>query len=214
MIKDEIKESGSIALPIKKIHGLGVDAEIIKRANNPPPHEKKEITYSYSFIIKDNHYRTFDNDDGYEYYHKYYQDGTIKTDEELKIMLECCVRFIKQCKIDKITGHFALEGVVNGCFEKNMHDFARLAELFEDVEHVETLLNKCCVCHEWTRTSLKDCKHVVCLDCMSKLQKKNCSECHGCNPHSDCDECLGLERVASCPMCRKQIISGIYDSID
>jgi len=212
MIKDEIKETGSITLPIKKIHGLCVDAEIIKRANKPLLHEKKKTTYSYAFIIKDDHYRC--DDDHWEYYHKYYHDDTIKTDEDLKIMLECCVRFIKQCKIDKVTGHFALDGVVNGCYEKNQHDFVRLAELFEDVEHVKTLLNKCCVCHEWTRTSLKDCDHDVCVDCVSKLQKKECSACHGYDPHCECQECCGLEKVASCPMCRKPITSGIYNNND
>jgi hypothetical protein len=212
MIKDGIIEAGSLTMPIKKIHGLSVTVEIRKRTNKPKPQEKKKATHAYTFIIKDDHYHTGDEGEEWEYYQKYYSDGLIKTDEELKIMLECCIRFIKQCKIDKLTGHFALEGVTNGCYEKNMYDFVKLAELFEDIEHVKPLLSKCCVCTEWTRTSLKDCDHNVCLDCMSKLVKKDCSGCNGYDPQHCCSECCGLQQVASCPMCRKQIIAGIYEA--
>jgi hypothetical protein len=157
------------------------------------------------FKITDNHYHC--DGDHYHYYFKLFDP--IITDDELKIILEYCVRFIKNCKIDKLTGKFYLEGDEITPYAKNINDFAKLADLFEDVEHIKTLLNRCCVCHEWTQTSLKGCKHPVCLDCWRQLTVINCDDCDGDDPMNNCDKCQGLEKVQACPMCREYIIEGI-----
>jgi len=191
-------ESGDVQFPIESLYGIKVCVYIEKKSY-------PDGDIFYYFKISDNHYRT---EDRYNYYFKSYTK--IKTDEELKIMLECCVRFVKKCKIDKLTGRFVLEGVEKSQYEKNTHNFVRIINLFEDVEHIKTILNKCCVCHDWTHTTLKECQHPVCLECLIRLQIKPCEHCGGDDTHANCDNCLGLEKISTCPLCRSAILEGIY----
>jgi len=196
---NSIEKHGSVSFPIKSIHGLKVNASIEKRVFD-------DGDVFYTFCISDSYY--LGNEENYDYYGKTYTK--IKTDQELKIMLECCVRFVKQCKIDKLTGKFALEGSEKCKYEKNIHDYARLIDLFEDVEHIKTILNKCSVCHDWTATTLKECEHPLCIDCLRHLVVKPCECCYGDDPHANCDCCRGLEEVSTCPLCRRAIVEGIY----
>ena len=196
MITSEIGEHGCVCFPIKSIHGFGVSASLMKRLS----YEKKII---YIFEIENDEWRM---DNHWTYYYKLFD--AINNDADIKIMLECCVRFIKHCKIDKITGRFIIDGE-KSCYNGGLRDFSRIAELFEDIEHVELIINRCCVCHDWTKLKLRDCDHHVCLECLSKIVKKDCEECHGEERGDCCDKCLSLERVRSCPMCRGYITTGI-----
>lgn len=196
MIKS-IERDGTVVLPIDKIHDIKVYVDI----------EKKVYTRNcdcdevmYYFHIRDNYYCC---EDRYNYYFKSFEK--IKTDIQIKLMLECCVRFIKNCKVDKLVGMFVIDEDNN----VNVRAFEKLVGLFEDMEHVKTSLNRCCVCHDWTHTKLKECSHPVCLECLIKLEEKECEECYGDDPTMCCDKCRGLERIRTCPMCREYIIEGI-----
>jgi hypothetical protein len=197
MITTKVVGDGAVTIPIKKIHGLGVEVQIEKRTRD----KDGIVSHCYSFTIKDDYYRG-DSDYKFEYYQKHYHYNELDTDEKIKVMLECCVRFIKKCRIDKFRGRFALEN-----FDST--NCLSLAMLFENIEHVELPFSKCCVCDDWTSTVLTDCSHPVCMECLPKLVKKDCEQCHGSDPLCECDNCCGLEKVAPCPLCRKPIISGI-----
>ena len=201
MIKS-IEKRGSVVLPITSIHNIKVvvDIEKIVYTNNRCNCDGDEKRYYFRII--DNHYH---NEDNYRYY---FNSFDIFTDEFLREKLEWFVRFIKNCEINKLTGQFHIEDDPSN-ETTNIRNFETLVGLFEDMEHVKTMLNRCCVCHDWTHTTLKDCSHTVCLDCLMKLEEKDCEECHGDDPSHCCDKCEGMEQVRSCPMCREYIINGI-----
>jgi len=205
MIKS-IEYHGSITMPIVSMHKLPVNVSIERKKYTQMKDGAEVSEIYYYFEISDSYYRT--ENDSYHYYFKTFDRS--QTDEQIKLMLEKIVLFIKTCKIDKLTGMFRTEGdeMMSMC-DKNIHNFSRLIDLFEDVEHIKTVLNRCCVCHDWTHTTLKDCSHSVCIDCLSQLEMKTCEDCCGDDPYCNCDKCRGLERVKACPMCRNYIIEGI-----
>ena len=195
-----IEKNGSVTFPITKMFGLNVDVSIEKYIN----HDKDSV---YSFEIADNHYRG-------EPINLYYQTifkFTENTKEEINTMIEYCCKFIAKCKINKLTGKFYWEHQKPSHNTENMNNFAKLIDLFVDLEHVETIINKCSVCYEYTNTRLKDCSHDLCLDCLSKLVKKDCEQCGGVDHMCCCDRCLGLETIATCPVCREYILGGLDD---
>jgi len=195
-----IEKHGSITFPITKMFGLSVDVSIEKYINN----DKVSV---YSFEITDSHYR---GDNRTMYYETDFK-LTENTEKEIKTMIEYCCKFVAKCKINKLTGKFYWEEQSLSHHTKNMEDFAKLIELFVDLEHVETILNKCSVCYDYTNTKLKDCSHDLCLDCLSKLTKKDCEQCGGNDPMCCCDRCLGLETISTCPVCREYILGGLDD---
>lgn len=206
MVKIEMENNSNLTFPIQTIHGLSVSAKIYKHTNSCRPKDKKkgEADIYYGFAIEDDYHHGENRDD---YYNKRFDD--INNDDDLKVMLEYCVRFIKSCRIDKLTGRFILEDGEKCCYVKNTHNFVRLADLFEDIPHVTTVLNRCCVCHDWTRTFTSDCHHPLCLECLSQIKMDDCDECNNDDPSGCCDKCVGLGEMRSCPMCRGYIFMGL-----
>ena len=207
MVKHEMKGDSNLTFPIQTIHGISVSAKIYKVINkcDAKYRDKDDSDIYYKFDIEDHYHRK--KEDAADYYNKTF--CKINSDDDLRVMLECCVRFLKNCKIDKLTGRFITEKIDTHCYIKNTHNFARLADLFEDIPHITTVLNRCCVCHDWTRTFTSDCHHTLCLECLSQIKLVECDDCYNDDPQACCDKCCGLGEVRPCPLCRGYIIEGL-----
>lgn len=194
---------GSICFPINTIHNLGVDVGLTQRIDTHGVRPNTKEIMNYSLHIIDDTYHT---DYKHHYYSKTFND--VDCDIKIKQMCEEILRTIKNLKLDKFTGRMTVVGDEKDCYEKNMEVYFNLANMFKDIEHVKMCCNECCVCQEWTRTQLKDCSHWVCIDCISKLEKKHCEDCRGEDDGDICEKCEGLHVVRSCPMCRGYICNG------
>ena len=193
---------GRITLPITAIRGLDVTVLIEKicKENCMCISEETRLGDNFVFIIRDNHHIT---DDGvWTYFNKVFEN--VDTDIKIRTMLMFIIRFIKISQIEPLLGRFRMP--LEETASDDAEEYISIASLFIDTPHVNTGLDKCCVCHEYTLTKTDDCNHTLCLSCLSQIEKKPCEECED---GIDCGYCDGLQDIRTCPLCRCGITHGL-----
>jgi len=140
--------------------------------------------------------------DGYEFYEHLFELDKNPKNIDYEFMLKCIFAFIKTCVIDVYRGKFTKEN-------EDRTELEFLLNEFKDCPQVTLSAKECCVCNEFTTTVLDDCGHSVCIQCISKIEKKDCERCNGNDSYiMNCEECCGVCKIRKCPMCRGNIIHG------
>jgi len=193
------------SLPISSIHGLDTTVYFARKNKCSCSLLAEEPPATFAFVIQD---REFHGNFKWTYYRKDFKD--IKTDQDITIMMECIVRFIKNCVVNNLRGGFLLPDQM--LKDKEGFGWGDFGDLFENIEHVKMPMAPCCVCHDWTMSKTEDCKHPLCISCLAKLPKVKCEECEDCDGCEDCEECDGIHNTRRCPMCRGDIVHGMLMS--
>jgi hypothetical protein len=159
-----------LLFPINKICNLNVNVFITKHVRN-----------HYTFTIHLTHFNV-END---RIYDKNYSNVENVFDEEnfIQYIAKNILSELKKIKIDKLNGKFTTTQLLPK-YKKMQEMWSEFCQEFKNDEHISLSINECCVCFTMTNT-VTNCRHSVCLECISKLEDtvthevshKNCPLC-------------------------------------
>tara|TARA_R110000868_G_scaffold185862_2_gene427909 strand:- start:14668 stop:15243 length:576 start_codon:yes stop_codon:yes gene_type:complete len=160
-------------LPFNTIAGLNATAYIIRW-------NRHDDTKAYDFAVElDDVVMCCLRGDSYRLYGSQSRDN-------IKSVLEDFIEFTDKVVVDKLNGKL----VMNNDAEKEGELVKEFCDLFEKKNMIPSI-KECCVCYAPTKTRT-DCKHSVCISCISGIEMKedeNEDDCH----------------FKQCPMCRENI---------
>ena len=163
-----------VYLPIKSIKNIDVIVEIKRRTEN---------TYRFNITPIDFEGLLFE---------RLYDTRERAAEIFVLYMVNDILAALKKMRIDKVNGEFSI-------YERNPQNnldvlWTAFVGEFKHQENMVLELNECCICYTPTKT-ITNCRHAVCLECISKLPTE---------PHIDAgDDVLTSRR--NCPLCRQHI---------
>jgi hypothetical protein len=168
-----------VYLPVKSIKNIDVSVEIIRTSE-----------YIYMLKISPIDFTVY-GDEGL-LFDRRYDRREREADQFILYMVNDILSSLKILKIDKVNGEFSI-------YERNPQNkldllFTAFVAEFKHQEDMVLGLNECCVCYTTTKT-LTNCKHALCLECISKLPTE---------PHVDPEDNIRTSK-RNCPLCRQHI---------
>lgn len=101
--------------------------------------------------------------------------------ENVSKLVEESVKKINQLKYDSF--HSVLT------YKPILKTSKMFATLLSTSDNVKLLIEKCCVCYEFTNAKTDKCNHPLCMICYDGIEKLDCCD----------DDCI------SCPICREEV---------
>jgi len=191
--KNNLQPRYYVKLPINKLRGLVVTCNLTFNKN-----------YHVQLEIESDNVYTLDNDGNTNFKRLYlttllWNDKPLEEDD-YKTILEKLSETMKKIKFNKYTGFYETE-ISN---DLSPDDWCLI---LGNEDYIEYTFDKCCVCHEMTKTITENCcKKQLCYECWDKMPLEHCENCE---EDSGCDcEYAGSCGTSKCPLCRCSLASG------